>query len=88
MNPRLDASLPGRERAASAQSGATQRAEGTGCAEMGLPKGGVANGARTHDPQIHNLVLCQLSYGHRETPAETNGEFTIRPAIASCTFRR
>lgn len=25
---------------------------------------GVANGARTHDPQIHNLVLCQLSYGH------------------------
>jgi hypothetical protein len=29
----------------------------------------VANGARTHDTQIHNLVLCQLSYGHhRVTP--------------------
>jgi hypothetical protein len=25
---------------------------------------GVANGARTHDPQIHNLVLCLLSYSH------------------------
>lgn len=42
---------------------------------------GVANGARTHDPQIHNLVLCQLSYGHREKPAETNGEFTIHRRV-------
>ena len=38
---------------------------------------GVANGIRTRDTQIHNLVLCQLSYshhdrahGHREAAAE------------------
>lgn len=26
---------------------------------------GVASGIRTHDTQIHSLVLCQLSYSHR-----------------------
>src|SRR5208282_4293198 len=25
----------------------------------------VTDGARTRDPKDHNLVLCQLSYGHR-----------------------
>jgi hypothetical protein len=24
----------------------------------------VTDGARTRDPKDHNLVLCQLSYGH------------------------
>ncbi len=36
----------------------------------------MANGARTHDPQIHNLVLFQLSYGHHAEPTEVKGEFT------------
>ena len=25
----------------------------------------MTDGARTRDPKDHNLVLCQLSYGHR-----------------------
>jgi hypothetical protein len=28
--------------------------------------GGVSDGARTRDPQDHNLVLYQLSYAHRD----------------------
>ncbi len=27
---------------------------------------GVSDGARTHDPQDHNLMLYQLSYAHRK----------------------
>ena len=34
--------------------------------------GGVTDGARTRDIQIHNLTLCQLSYGHH-TPVRWNG---------------
>lgn len=26
----------------------------------------MANGIRTRDTQIHNLVLCQLSYSHHD----------------------
>gem|GEM_PF-5972715 len=31
-----------------------------------MSKNGVNDGARTHDHQSHNLVLCQLSYVHHE----------------------
>ena len=30
---------------------------------------GVSDGARTRDTQDHNLVLYQLSYTHRRSPA-------------------
>ncbi len=30
---------------------------------------GVADGARTHDNQNHNLALYQLNYGHHINPA-------------------
>ena len=29
-----------------------------------MPSERVTDGARTRDPKDHNLVLCQLSYGH------------------------
>jgi hypothetical protein len=32
---------------------------------------GVSGGDRTHDPQNHNLMLCQLSYTHRNVHKTT-----------------
>ena len=34
---------------------------------------GVSDGARTRDTQDHNLVLYQLSYTHRVSPAAARG---------------
>ncbi len=33
---------------------------------MNASRNGVADGARTHDYQNHNLVLYQLNYGHHD----------------------
>ena len=38
---------------------------------------GVADGARTHDDQNHNLGLYQLSYSHRRAHDYMPAQFTI-----------
>ena len=41
---------------------------------------GVADGARTHDNQNHNLALYQLNYGHHKTAWRARHDSNVQPS--------
>lgn len=50
--------------------------------KFGSRRFGVEDGARTHDTQNHNLVLCQLSYIHHVSYRTLRGKDSVKISVS------